>query len=232
MPHTFIDLKKKNIEFNNSDPMQILDFCINQQFLNKISYVCSFGSESAIILHMISKIKKDLPIIFLNTYFLFEETIIYKQNLLSLLGLTNCIETFPKNSDLNVYDKYNNLWKSNPDLCCKIRKVLPLDNVLKPYKAWISGRKNYHDGKRKNLEIFDLVDNRVIVNPLKNFKLNNVLNYFSDNEIPHHPLTKKNYFSIGCTNCTVPTKDRDLIRSGRWNQSEKTECGIFYKKGQ
>ena len=225
-----VNLKKKNIEFNNCDPVQVLDFCINHQFPNEISYVCSFGSESAIILHMISKLKKDLPIIFLNTHFLFKETIGYKKNLLDLFGLTNCIETYPKNSDLNLYDKNNNLWQSNPDLCCNIRKVIPLDNVLKPYRAWISGRKNYHLGKRKNLEIFDLVDNKVVVNPLKNFTFKNILDYFDDNNLPHHPLTKKNYFSIGCTNCTVPTKDRNQIRSGRWTQSEKTECGIFYKK--
>ena len=230
MNNISINLKKINKELDKSNPIKILEYCFEHEFLTKISYVCSFGSESAVILHMISKLKKDLPIFFLNTHFIFEETIEYKKKLIDLLNLENCTEVYPKDFDLNCYDQKNDLWKIDPDLCCKIRKILPLNKVLNDYNAWISGRKSYHKADRKNLEFFESIDNKIVVNPLKNFDFKDVSNYFTKFNLPEHPLRIKNYFSIGCTNCTTPITNLNQIRSGRWSDSKKTECGIFYKK--
>ena len=117
-------------------PQNILEDSINNIFRKKMVYVCSFGTESAIILHMISEIDKSLPIILLNTEFLFKETIDYKNYLISKFKFSNFKEISPCTEDLKTKDNKGTLWKENPDLCCNIRKVLPLQKELKKYDAW------------------------------------------------------------------------------------------------
>ena len=219
-----------NKDFSNKSPEIIIDQCINKLFKKKVAYVCSFGSESVVILNIIAKIDKSTPIIFLNTHFLFHETISYKNTLIKKFGLKNLIETFPTNTDLKINDLNNDLWKSNPDKCCHLRKVKPLKKELKYFDGWISGRKSYHKGDREFLNIFEIQDRKIVINPLINQDQKSIENYFEENRLPKHPLIKKNYFSIGCTHCTSPAKNLSDMRSGRWEHLNKTECGIYNKK--
>ena len=117
-----IYLNQLNDDNKNLSPQNILEDSINNIFRKKMVYVCSFGTESAIILHMISEIDRSFPIILLNTNFFFKETIEYKNYLIQKLKLKNCKEIFPNSYDLVKNDKDGNLWKSNPDSCCNIRK--------------------------------------------------------------------------------------------------------------
>ncbi len=211
-------------------PLDILRKSIQVNFKDNIVYVCSFGTESAIILHMISKIEKNFPIILLNTNFLFEETIHYKNYLLKKLNLKNLKEVFPDPRDLDLHDKNNILWKSNPDSCCNIRKVKPLQKELKKYKAWISGRKAFHLGDRKDLRVFESLNDRIVINPLASIDKTFVNTYFEKNKINRHPLFEQGYLSIGCINCTEKSIDSSNPRSGRWSNKTKTECGIHYNK--
>ena len=225
-----LDIEAMNSRFPDGDPKLILEHSILNIFKNKIAYVCSFGAESAIILHLISQINKDTPIIVLNTHFLFEETIKYKNELLKLLGLRNCREIFPEDKVLNKFDRNNDLWKTEVDKCCNLRKVIPLEKSLKNYEAWVSGRKSYHLGDRQNIKAFEILNNKIIVNPLFKSTKDFVENYFSLNGLPKHPLVAKGYLSIGCTHCTVKTKNTENIRDGRWYNKIKTECGIHLEK--
>ena len=210
-------------------PEEILKISM-KKFGGKITYVCSFGTESAIILHMISKIDKKFPIFLLNTHFLFPETIVYKNILLKELGLSNCQDIFPDKLLIQKEDPENNLWTNNIDRCCEIRKVKPLDKILKNFRSWISGRKSYHQGERIDLRPFELLNEKVVVNPLINIKKKEADNYFEVNSLPKHPLLKKGYFSIGCVHCTFKTTDKINIRSGRWKNKMKTECGIHLSR--
>ncbi len=219
-------IKELNQEFNNCEPKKILEFCINNLFKKKIVYVCSFGTESAIILDLISKIDPTLPIVLLNTHFLFEETLEYRKQLINIFKLENCTEILPDLNDLKKNDKNNDLWKTDPEKCCEIRKVLPLEKELMKYDAWISGRKSYHGAERENLKVFEYQNEKVVVNPIIFMKEERIKNYFVQEKIPRHPLYLKGYLSIGCTNCTAKTLNNKDIRSGRWVNSSKTECGI------
>jgi phosphoadenosine phosphosulfate reductase len=218
-----------NKECQGLEPEKILEVSI-KKFGNKITYICSFGTESAIILHMISKINKKFPIFLLNTHFLFPETIDYKNQLLKKLSLTNCFDIFPDKSLIKIEDPEYNLWMSDTDRCCEIRKVKPLDKILKNYSSWISGRKSYHQGLRMNLKPFELLNEKIVVNPLINIKKEVVENYFQINKLPKHPLFNHGYLSIGCTHCTFKTNDKRNIRSGRWKNNIKTECGIHLRR--
>ena len=218
-----------NKESSNFSPEQILEKSLNE-FSDKITYICSFGSESAIILNMISKINKNFPIFLLNSNFLFPETIDYKNDLIDRLKLVNCKDIYPDKVSLKKNDPNNNLWEKNIDKCCNLRKVIPLELKLKEFNAWISGRKSYHQGERSELKAFEFLNGKVVVNPLVNLNKNEVDEYFEKNDLPKHPLVKEGFMSIGCIQCTSKTVDPNNIRSGRWKNSVKTECGIHLSK--
>ena len=196
---------------------------IEDIFLDKISYVCSFGAESAIILDMISKIKKDFPIVFINTLKLFQETIDYKNYLKESLGLQNIIEIQPETKELKYRDKNNDLWKTDTNKCCELRKVRPLNRALKNYDAWFSGRKSYHSDVRQENTMIEMHGGKYIVSPLLNWKREEIENYFMAHDLKRHPLVYQSYLSIGCTHCTSKTTDPNNLRSGRWTNSTKTE---------
>ena len=143
-------------------PEEIISSIANNYFKNKVVYVCSFGAESAIILHIISKISKNFPIIFINTLKLFRDTVFYKENLIKSFGLNNCVDVYPDTGDVEQYDLDDNLWNQNQNKCCEIRKVKPLNKALKGYEAWISGRKGYHNDERKGKNIVDFQNDKFI----------------------------------------------------------------------
>ena len=157
-------INKLNLKFGLMTPKKILEKSLDI-FEDKIAYVCSFGTESAILLHIISQIDKTFPIILLNTHFLFDQTLDYKKQLINLLELENCKEIFPKKSDLKKFDTGNLLWTKNVEKCCEIRKVIPLSSELENYDAWVSGRKNYHQGERKNLRPYEVNNKKIVVFP-------------------------------------------------------------------
>ena len=222
-------VKELNKKFNKLSPQKIIRESLNV-FKNKIVYVSSFGAESAIILHMISQINKNFPIILLNTNFLFNQTLDYKNKLLEILKLENFLEIFPDKPDLQKDDPKNKLWESDVEKCCNLRKVKPLNNFLKGYAAWISGRKSYQGGERLDLQPFEFNNGKIVVNPLANFEQKQVSEYFKTNNLPKHPLVKEGYLSIGCTHCTHKSSNKNDPRSGRWINQTKTECGIHYKE--
>ena len=126
-------LHQLNDDNKNLSPQNILEDSISNIFRKKMVYVSSFGTESSIILHMISEIDRSFPIILLNTNYLFKETIEYKDYLISKFKFSNFKEISPSTEDLKINDSDGKLWKQNPDLCCNIRKVLPLQKELKQY---------------------------------------------------------------------------------------------------
>ena len=221
-------LNQLNDNSKKLSPQDILDNSINNIFKKKMVYVCSFGTESAIILHMISDIDRSFPIILLNTNYLFKETIEYKDYLIGKFKFSDFKEISPSVEDLKINDSKGTLWKEDPDLCCNIRKVLPLQKELQKYDAWISGRKSYHEEERKNLKFFEYINKKIVVNPLAKVKRDFVNSYFKIHNIERHPLFESGYQSLGCTHCTVKTSKIDSPRSGRWANKIKTECGIHY----
>tara|TARA_Y100000589_G_scaffold284108_1_gene282742 strand:- start:158 stop:850 length:693 start_codon:yes stop_codon:yes gene_type:complete len=222
-------LEDLNREFHSSTPYEIVKKS-KSLFGDRIVYVSSFGTESAVILHIISKIDKNFPIILLNTNFLFDQTLNYKNKLINLFKFENFLEVLPNNSDLKKFDPKNTLWQKDVEKCCNLRKVKPLDRILKNYDAWISGRKTYQGGERKDLRPFESNNGKIVVNPLANFGQKSVFQYFKNYNLPKHPLLEEGYFSIGCTHCTHKSSDVKDPRSGRWASNKKTECGIHYKK--
>ena len=224
-----LDVQVLNKFFSKLAPEEIIRESL-KKFGKKIAYICSFGTESAIILDMIAKINKNFPIFLINTNFLFPETIAYKEELIRKLKLTNCKDILPEKRLLSKEDPNDDLWVRNTDRCCELRKVMPLENKLKGMRAWISGRKSIHKGQREKLKVFEVLNHKVVVNPLVNITKKQVDNYFKQNALPEHPLLQKGYLSIGCIHCTFKPSNIDDPRSGRWKNDIKTECGIHLAK--
>src|SRR5262249_14603357 len=208
----------------------LLRAIIEQEFRGRIAAVSSFGAESAVILALIAEIDPATPVIFLDTGWHFAETVAYRDHLAGLLGLTSLRSVTPAAPDLRREDRNNRLHASDPDRCCHIRKVLPLERALAGYDAWITGRKRYHGGERSHLDVIEEVDGRIKINPLAGWTQVQIAAEFRARRLPVHPLIAQGYPAIGCAPCTSQAAANDGIRSGRWIDSEKTECGIHRAK--
>ena len=205
----------------------VLEAMIHDRFAGKIALVSSFGTESAILLHMISEVDKATPVIFLDTGKLFPETLAYRDELVARLGLTDVRAIKPDSRQLAAYDPDGRLWQRDPDSCCALRKTNPLDAALEGFEAWITGRKRSQGGSRANMNLVDVgPDGRITVNPLAFWSDEQIEAYYTRHDLPRHPLQSAGYASIGCATCTVRVRAGEDKRAGRWAGLDKTECGI------
>jgi phosphoadenosine phosphosulfate reductase len=198
----------------------------------KISVVSSFGTESAVLLHMVAQADPHAEIIFVDTLKLFGETLRYRDQLIKLLGLTNVRIIEPDPLQLAIRDPKGLLWQRSTDACCELRKVEPLQRGLKGVSAWISGRKSFQAESRKSLKLFEWSEGRLKINPLAGWSKEDLNDYFERHDLPRHPLEADGYLSIGCMPCTSPVQPGEDARAGRWRGIDKTECGIHMPAGQ
>ncbi|MDX2265192.1 MAG: phosphoadenylyl-sulfate reductase [Hyphomicrobiales bacterium] len=195
-------------------------------FHGRIAAVSSFGTESAVLLSLIAEVDKSTPILFLDTGYLFDETLAYRDALVARLKLTDVRTLRPDPAEAAEKDPENALWAENPDACCALRKVVPLARALKPFDAWINGRKRYHGDMRAAMPVVEHDGERVKINPMARMSREQIVAHFRAHDLPRHPLEAKGFLSIGCMPCTSRSAPGDELRSGRWRGRGKTECGI------
>ena len=197
-----------------------------EEFKDKLCVVSSFGGESVVLLHMLSEIDPTVPVIFLNTGKLFGETLRYRDRLQDVFGLTDIRSIGPHPEDVKRLDPDGALWSRDPDKCCALRKVWPLQRALEPFEAEVTGRKRFQTRARTGLSPIELVDGRFKINPLASWSRADLMRYIEAHQLPHHPLTADGYLSIGCMPCTEKVQEGADYRSGRWAGLDKEECGI------
>ncbi len=194
-----------------------------------MAVVSSFGADSAVLLHMLGQVAPDAPVLFLETGKHFPETLEYVETLKTRFGLTNVRAITPDSADLARFDPTGQLWETDPDSCCHIRKTEPLNVVLEGYGGWITGRKRFQTSDRGVLPHFELTsDDRIKVNPLAYWTNDDIEVYKKAHNLPEHPLYNAGYKSIGCAPCTSVVAEGEDPRSGRWRGLNKTECGIHF----
>ena len=199
-----------------------------RDYPGRVALLSSFGAESSVLLHMVSEVAPDIPVLFLDTGKLFDETIDYRDQLVRELGLTDLRIITPDAGDLSRTDPDRDLNTRNTDLCCHIRKTVPLARATEGFDVLISGRKRFHGATRSDLEFVSIQDDKLKVEPLAAFSALDLKTYMQTHHLPSHPLRLQGYHSIGCVPCTVPGGTDDDPRAGRWQGSEKTECGIHF----
>ncbi|HEX5262844.1 MAG TPA: phosphoadenylyl-sulfate reductase [Phenylobacterium sp.] len=212
-------------ELRHAHPRTVLEAAV-EAFGDKLALVSSFGAESAVLLDLVSRVKPDMPVLFLDTGMLFGQTLDYRRQLAAQLGLTAVRDLRPAYQDLAVSDPQAKLWQTDTDACCHVRKVLPLDRALAEFDGWVTGRKRFHGGARLALPVVEQADHQVKFNPLANWTKEDLDAYAAENDLPAHPLVAQGFPSIGCWPCTKPVEEGQDVRAGRWAGSQKTECGI------
>jgi phosphoadenosine phosphosulfate reductase len=166
----------------------------------------------------------------IDTLMLFDETLAYQREVAGTLGLSNVQHLHPAPRDLDALDPDGTLHLRDPDACCVIRKVAPLDRIAGRWPVTISGRKRFQGATRAALEHFepDGGGARIRVNPLARWSPRDVAAYIASRDLPRHPLVASGFRSIGCAPCTTPVAEGEHDRAGRWRGSEKVECGIHF----
>lgn len=207
-------------------PEAVLNLAIKDLFPGRIALVSSFGADSAVLLHMVSRIETSVPVVFIDTGHLFPETIAYRDELVALLGLTDVRTVSATAEELQVLDPESFLWSTDPDRCCAIRKTAPLGRAIDGFDAWITGRKRFQSETRAALPLFEAEGERIKINPLAGWDATQLLAYLDQNNLPRHRLVARGYPSVGCIPCTTAVRPGEDGRAGRWRGKAKTECGI------
>jgi phosphoadenosine phosphosulfate reductase len=169
-------------------------------------------------------------VIFLDTGWLFEETLAYRDTLIATLGLRDVRSVKPLEEALRREDPDRELWFSDPDACCRIRKVEPLKRALAPFSAWINGRKRFQGGLRAAIPVVEDDGIRLKFNPFANVSREEIEVIYAQANLPLHPLQASGFLSVGCMPCTDRASPDEDVRAGRWRGRAKTECGIHMTK--
>lgn len=213
-------------EFESRTPQEILEWAITA-FWPEIAMSSSFQTQSMPLLHMATRIHRSLLILFLDTGYHFWETLIFRERIASDWML-NVLDLYrDRRWDNFVRQNSRSLPLEDPNLCCYLHKVQPMQKALGDLKVWISGIRRDQTSARAQAKILELQpDGLLKVNPLLNWTRADVQGYIRQHDLPAHPLTAKGYRSIGCAPCTVAVAGSDDERAGRWMGRGKAECGL------
>lgn len=222
-----------NARYKHHSATAVLEHSLKDVDLGRVALVSSFGAESVVLLHLVSVIAPETPVLFIDTRMLFAETLEYQRELAEKLALCDIRTIRAHPAKVAFEDPDGTLHQFNTEACCAVRKVEPLERALTQFDGWITGRKRFQAGTRNQVEFFEAEgDTRIKVNPLAHWGREDLEEYIVNNRLPRHPLVAKGYPSIGCAPCTSPVKPGEDPRAGRWRGSQKTECGIHFIDGK
>ena len=214
----------------DASPAEVIESALKTVGREQLALVSSFGTESAALLKVMADVDPAIPVIFLDTGWLFEETLAYRDTLIATLGLTDVRSIKPLEEALSREDPDRELWFSDPDACCRIRKVEPLARALKPFAAWINGRKRFQGGARAEIPVVEDDGTKLKFNPFANVSREEIEAIYKMAKLPPHPLVASGYLSVGCMPCSSRTAPGEDARAGRWRGQAKRECGIHTTK--
>ncbi|MEO7093015.1 MAG: phosphoadenylyl-sulfate reductase [Polyangiales bacterium] len=201
-------------------------------FGDDLLFTSSFGAGSGVLLHLWSEVARHLPVVFLDTGFLFPETLAYRDQLVDQLKLRLEIVRPAVPRDEFLKEHGSNIYEFNSDFCCEHNKVAPLRPYLSRAKGWISGLRRDQSNARADTPILMPTvadgggDGPVKVHPLATMTSAEAKAYMTEHAVAEHPLVARRYLSIGCAPCTSPVAEGQDERAGRWAGKGKTECGI------
>ncbi len=215
-----------NLALKDASPTAIIAAALEAVGRDKLAVVSSFGTESAALLKVIADVDPAIPVVFLDTGWIFQETLDYRDRLIEQLRLSDVRSIKPLDANLERDDPERDLWFSNPDGCCYLRKVEPLARALKPFEAWINGRKRFQGGQRALIPVVESDGARLKFNAFANVTRDDITAIYASANLPPHPLVASGFLSVGCMPCTTRGGTTEDSRAGRWSGRGKTECGI------
>lgn len=221
-----------NARYADADASEILSAALDPRLGLRTAAISSFGAESAVLLDLIARENSATPVIFLETGQHFLQTLQYRGELTKRLGLTDVRMVVPNAEEKASLDPKDDLWRTDADACCDLRKVRPLARAAAGFNALITGRKRFQTSSREALLPFEVVDDTLRINPLANWAAEDLEEWLEARDLPRHPLAEQGFASIGCWPCTRAVQPGEDARAGRWSGMDKTECGIHFGRRQ
>jgi phosphoadenosine phosphosulfate reductase len=215
-----------NTLLHDASPEEILAAACDTVGAGRLAVVSSFGAESAVMLAAAAAVDPALPVLLIDTGYLFPETLAYRDMLQERLGLRDIRAIGPNGEELAAEDAEGDLYARDPDACCALRKVRPLAKALAGFAGWANGRKRFQGAARTAIPIAEADGARLKVNPLALLSPEEIAARFRALDLPPHPLEAFGFRSIGCMPCTTATRPGEDPRAGRWRGRGKVECGI------
>ncbi|MFN3350009.1 phosphoadenylyl-sulfate reductase [Pseudorhodoplanes sp.] len=210
----------------SASPAAVIEKAMEAVPAGRLAVVSSFGTESAVLLKFVADVDPGLPVLFLDTGMLFEETLDYRDRLVDFFGLTDVRSLKPQIELLERRDPHRDLWLRDTESCCHIRKVRPLSDALGGFDGWMNGRKRFQGGARAAIAHAETDGQLLKFNPLAALSQNDIAAVFETAGLPRHPLEKMGFSSVGCMPCTSRTRPGEAPRAGRWRNTGRSECGI------
>ena len=187
----------------------------------------SFQPQSLPLLHIVSRVAPQMPVLFLDTGHHFEETLAFRDRIVGAWALN--LQVVRPDPDL---DPGGDLHRSDPQRCCYLRKVVPMRRALEQYRAWVTGIRPDQTPERSGLQPVEWVSAELVrVHPLASWRAGDVQRYREEHQLPRSPLSRLGYESVGCAPCTAPPASREQPREGRWPGTGQTECGLHTDPG-
>ncbi|WP_460218453.1 phosphoadenylyl-sulfate reductase [Psychroserpens sp. MEBiC05023] len=219
--HSEEEIRLLNSKYKPLSATQRISELYNDFDVSEVMLTSSFAATSAFLLKLFSDTNKAQQVFFIDTGYHFDDTLKYKEELTKRYNLNvSSIRALKEEHEFTTKDQ---TWTKNPDFCCSINKVKPLDLIKTNYKVWVSGLMKWQSDHRASLDIFELRGDILKFYPLLDISKQQRDTYIKEHNLPFHPLVSEGYNSIGCKHCTMPGGED---RSGRWNNSPKTECGL------
>lgn len=221
-----MNIETLNAQFETASPQEILAWAA-AHFMPNLAASSSFQTQSVALLHMIGTVCPDVPVIFIDTGYHFPETLRYRDDLIAALGI-NVRVVSANASPADLIDQAGRpLYARDPEMCCYINKVEPMQRATADLEAWISGIRRDQTANRAKAQFIEpKKSGQLKINPMLNVTERDLWRYISQHDLPAHPLFSQGYMSIGCAPCTRPVTDSEDARAGRWAGREKVECGL------
>jgi phosphoadenosine phosphosulfate reductase len=219
------DLERENARLEGATPEERVRYAV-ETYGEDLLFTSSFGAQSGVLLHLWSRVAPHLPVVFIDTGFLFPETLRYRDELAARLGLTLRVLR-PDVAHADFVARYPaDIQRTDPDFCCGLNKVAPLAALRAAARGWLSGLRRDQGSSRASTPILLRDEHLVRIHPLATVTAAEIARYLADHDLPEHPLVQRRYLSIGCAPCTRSVADGEDERAGRWSWSSKSECGL------
>jgi phosphoadenosine phosphosulfate reductase len=224
-PGAALDLARENARLELASPEERLAFAA-ETFGDDLLFTSSFGAQSGVLLHLWSTVCRHLPVTFIDTGFLFPETLLYRDALVKQLRLELRVLRPDITRAKFDADYGTDIQKKDPDFCCGVNKLAPISVLKESARGWVSGLRRDQSRTRADVAILETDEHLVRVHPIATLTAADVAAYLARHGIAEHPLVARRYLSIGCSPCTRAVAEGEDERAGRWDGSARTECGL------
>jgi phosphoadenosine phosphosulfate reductase len=226
LPLSRADVEQLADDFETRSAQDLLAWAVDR-FEGRIMLTCSWQMQSSVLIDMLHQLGANIRVVELDTGLLFPETYETRERLVAKYDLE--LERIDPRETVEeqALSEGPELWRRDPDRCCALRKVEPLERALEGMDAWITGIRRAQSVTRRDARVLELDPRGVVkVQPLAGWTDEDVKGYLFAHDVPYNPLHDLGFPSIGCTPCTRAIRPGEDSRAGRWADAEKTECGL------